>query len=240
VALPIFDSNNWTFEFGWIHPNDRDEDGRCYTEKVTYTNAKDILIDIEHGERSDNEVQNKVQRQLNENDDLRVWERSQTKIQDAPNFEKYRGAKYDDYHQAARNLVNAVGTSEDHELAEGLISEINMSQTILPAGQVLFHGRADKELSNGNRYPAFVSTSLDPIVALNSAKRRASAGGTRTVYILKTSGELKALWGQAGDSFEFELLLPVGLMVEETGVTKSDGGDLKVVEANIVDQNDLW
>ncbi|MBG6223436.1 MULTISPECIES: hypothetical protein [unclassified Janthinobacterium] len=55
-------------------------------------------------------------------------------------------------------------------------------------------------MHNNARYPSFVYTSLDPVVAMNSALRRAGmkqVNGPPVVYMLTLRDPLNAIWEMA-------------------------------------------
>src|SRR6185312_12924681 len=94
----------------------------------------------------------------------------------------------------------------------GLDAEIAASKIVLQPGQVLLHGRCDTDLVTKQPYPTYVSTTLNAVVACNSAFRRAGVdhvNGRPLVFVLTLRVPLPALWGQVGRSVEWELLLPL-------------------------------
>ncbi|MDX0973253.1 hypothetical protein GOL21_26625 [Sinorhizobium medicae] len=146
------------------------------------------------------------------------WARRRTLLKDLKYFPRYRRNEYDRYHAAARAASSGTADSSQASMVGGLDEEIENSRILVPAGQVLFHGRANDDLTALQPYPTYISTSLHPIIARNSAFRRAgekNKNGQPRVFVLTLKLPLPALWGQAGKSCEYELLLPRNLFVEE-------------------------
>jgi ABC-type uncharacterized transport system ATPase subunit len=108
-----------------------------------------------------------------------------------------------------------------------------MAGFMLPKGQKLFHGTANQVLKGSGRCAAFISTTLDPVVAVNHANKRThqNPGSRATVYLLSVQQPMPAFYGQAGKTAEFELLLPTMSTVVQTAVHSTDLFD--IVEANI-------
>ncbi|WOH66163.1 hypothetical protein [Bradyrhizobium sp. BWA-3-5] len=147
-----------------------------------------------------------------------AWKAKRAHLKDLKHFPQYRRRAFDLYHDAARAV--AAGTADEKQLAlvEGLAGEIAQSQIIIPAGQILFHGRADWLLAAQRPYPTFVSTSLHPVVARNRAFARTGIdmkNGKPLVCVLELKAPLPAMWGHVGKSQEYELLLTRNLTFKE-------------------------
>ncbi len=86
--------------------------------------------------------------------------------------------------------------------------EITACRVVVPAGQMLFHGRVDRELDELAPCPSFVSTPLDPTASIYHAiKRQQQRTGARTIlYALTLESPLPALWSNGGSLEEWELL----------------------------------
>jgi len=142
-----------------------------------------------------------------------------TRLGDARHFRAYRGKHYDAYKQAA--LARAAGTAPPAQLdlANGLTTEIAASRVIVPAGQLVLHGRSDRLPSSGPVYDAFLSTTLSPFVArLSAVRREQQLGGRQTIYLFTLARDLPAMWGHVGQSPEWELLFDAGLAVRQTSI----------------------
>lgn len=147
------------------------------------------------------------------------WRQARTRLNRLQHFPRYRRNEFDRYHDAARARAAGTASVDELELVEGLNAEVASSKVIVPAGQVLFHGRANSDLNELLPFPSFVSTSLNPVVARQSAFRRAGPEqqfGRPRVYVLTMAIASPALWGQTGRSCEYELLLPTGLTFSQT------------------------
>jgi hypothetical protein len=163
----------------------------------------------------------------------KAWKRARTLRRDLAHFRRYRRREYDIYHAAARAVAAKTADQRQIAMVQGLEGEINASKVRLPVGQTVFHGRADRKLTGPGPYPAFVSTSLHPIVALNHAFKRAGVKKNRpVVYVLTARVEVPTIWGHAGNTCEWELVLPPRLFVEQTSATTS--GEFDIIEAAIV------
>jgi hypothetical protein len=152
-------------------------------------------------------IQSGIGARLKTNTLAAEWKKARTYLKDLKHFPRYRGSKYDLYHAAARARWCSEATAKQLELANGLEAEIDSSQVILPSGQILFHGSANYDLTAVTPYPTFISTSLNPVVACNSALRRGGMNcknGLPAVYILTLQCDLPALSGQAGARLGFQ------------------------------------
>lgn len=176
-------------------------------------------------------IQTQTQDYLNQSPVVKTWKKARSLRKNTPHYNRYKVNRYDAYHNAARASFSGSATPKQQQLINGLSGEINASKTIAPAGQVLFHGRVDDELTTASPYPAFVSTSLDMIVARQSAIRRTThLGGF--IYVLSLARDMPVLWGQHRRTGEFELLLDCGLVFSISGAP-STAGPFTVIEATV-------
>jgi hypothetical protein len=223
----VIDQSNWEFEF-------RNPAGS--SRKLTFQTALD-LVHYLAGEQDDDfiRMQGRIANRIKDNPVARQWKSKRNFLKDLKHFPRYRGKHYDLYHNAARGRHHGTASAGQLSLVNGLEAEINGSNIIVPGGQILFHGRANLDLTSLQPYPSFVSTSLCPIVARQSAIRRAGvnrANGLPVVYVLTLRSPMPALWGQAGNSSEYELLLRPGLTC--TGRGRKSGVNFDVIEADVM------
>jgi hypothetical protein len=222
----LVDMNNWEFVFKSYSPVKTEPDRR-----LSFPTAFDLAKHLADDDQDAfTVIHSKIEKRLDLDPVVRNWSKDRSLLKNLEHFPRYRRKHYDTYHAAARALAAGTAAPTQESLVRGLQSEIDASRTIARAGQVLFHGRADQELTNGRCYPSFISTSLNLVVARNSAFRRASKGGSPTLYIITLQSDMPTLWGQAGKSCEYEVLLPRGLKCERSRVYK--GSNFEVVEAN--------
>ncbi len=117
-------------------------------------------------------------------------------------------------------------------MVNGLNSEVGASRVIVPAGQIVFHGRADLDLHAAPTYPSFVSTSLEPTVSIyHAVKRGLKSKSHLVIYLLVLTNPLPAIWGNGGIFEEWELLLKSDLACAH--VQTHPGTYFDVVVANI-------
>jgi hypothetical protein len=179
-------------------------------------------------------MQSRIANSIDSHPATKAWKQARTLLKDLVHFQRYRRKDFDLYHTAARAVQANNATAEQQTCAKGLIAEIEASRVCVPVGQTLFHGRANRELSNQQHYPAFISTSLNPVVARQSAFRRAGKNlknGRPVVYVLSTRCTLPALWGGSQNSAEYELLFRPMLTCSE--VACHQGRKFDVVDAEI-------
>lgn len=222
----MIDQSNWEFEFG---------DPAGSSRKLTFQTALDLVHYLADEQDDDfTRMQGRIASRIKDNPVAHQWKAKRNFLKDLRHFPRYRGKHYDLYHDAARGRHHGTASAAQLSLANGLEAEINGSSIILPSGQILFHGRANLDLTNQQPYPSFVSTSLSPIVARQSAIRRAGvnqANGSPVVYVLTLRNSMPALWGQTGNSSEYELLLRPGLTC--TARSRKSGVNFDVIEADI-------
>lgn len=221
-ALPVIDLQSWALDLR--------------SAKLRCTTALDLLRAIIPTTDLWPVVQGAIQGRLSADRDRLTWRRERPNIGKLQHYKRYRktGA-FDDYHAAARALVAGKPmTTLQSRQAAGLQGEITTNGILLPVGQSLFHGRADRELDSAKPYPAFVSTTLDPIVALNSAIRRSlpRPGSTPTVYVLTLRRSVPGLFAQTGKRGEWEVTLGYGANVRATAVYSVS--NFLLIQADIV------
>lgn len=201
-------------------------------EEFNFAENRDLLTYLSEDIDRRGWLQRAIDGELSASPVVKRWNKLRTKFSELPHFTRYRRRDYDQYHAAARAKARNCATEEQIELVDGLTEEIDRSQVLLSKGQSLFHGRADPDLAAQVPYPSFISTSLNPIVAVNSSFRRKCQGQEHCVYILTLEVDLPALWGHYRNSVEWELLLPPLLEVRET--SRYQESHFTVVEALIV------
>jgi hypothetical protein len=171
---------------------------------------------------------------LKSNPVVKEFKRTRSKLKNLTHFPKYRSRFHKQYHEAAKAVASNSASKNQTKLVQGLDNEIGTSKTILSAGQVLFHGCERCVLCDSSINPTYVSATLHPIVARNSAYRRAGENQTHgkpTVCVIRLQHEQKALWGQTGKSCEYELLLPRKLRIQK--ITEISGKDFDIAEVAI-------
>lgn len=222
ATLPVISLENWAIDL--------------HSAVLRCTTGLDLLRSIVPRTDLWPAVQGAIQDRLAADRDRLAWRRLRPKIGKLQHYKRYRKTSaYDDYHAAARALVAGQPvTASQSQMAAGLQGEITASGILLPVRQTLFHGRADRELDSAKPYPAFVSTTLDPIVALNSALRRSlpKPGSTPIVYVLTLRRSIPGLFAQSGKLGEWEVTLGYGATVNATAL--HNAGNFLLIEADIV------
>lgn len=232
--VSIIDLSNWEFQPTW---SQRDRIlGKPRRPTLAFSTSIDLLRYLSDDDQGNETwIQGCIDARIKADSIARAWKRMRTYLKDLDHFPKYRKSEYDRYHAAAQAQSRGVATSQELHLASGLEAEIDASKIMVPPGQVLFHGRADHDLSDLRPYPRFVSTSLNPIVARQSGFRRSGkdqVNGRPVVYVLALDCPLRALWGQTGASVEYELLLAPMLTIDVTD--QYIGSAFDVVDAKVV------
>jgi hypothetical protein len=237
IAVPI-DVSNWHFEYQNATPIQK---ALCIQNLSAIANPKvfdfpDANSLLQHldgpGDGDRSRFQSSVSDRLRKDPNVRAIIKKRTLLKNLRHFPSYRSKQYNIYHDSAHRVMDGTATDRDKQLVDGLDMEIAASKILLDSGQLLFHGRCNEQILRPSPYPSFVSTTLDPIVAPNSAYRRAGihfANGRPIIFILKLSGPLRALWGHVGKSKEWELLLPRRLCWRETD--RSSGNTFDIVHA---------
>ncbi|MCO5160078.1 MAG: hypothetical protein M9939_03010 [Mesorhizobium sp.] len=235
------DVSSWHFEYQHDTPfhrafRDYDPSPAPEPESFDFPNADALLRHLDGpGDDDRSRFKNSIDERLRRDPDVAIVMAARTPLKELKHFRAYRGNHYDKYHNAARRISCGNGSEKDQRLIDGLDAEISKSKILLAPGQILFHGRSNDLLVTEHPYPSYVSATLDPIVALNSAYRRAGTNGVNgrlIVFVLETRVPLRALWGHVGQSAEWELLLPRGIDWAET--TRWSGNAFDVVHAAAV------
>lgn len=234
--MPIIDLSNWRFSLGGSLPQFA---GTAHFEPpliLALETPADLLrhlADADEGE--DTAYQNQIQARLSNDPEARAWHRRRTPFGTTLHFNRYRDtAHYETYHDAAIALAQGTASSLQRDMVSGLNAEIRASNVVVPAGQVVFHGRGDLRLHSDTPYPTFISTSLDPTVCLWHARKRANhrrSTARAVIYSLTLRDDLPAMWGQGGNRDEWELLLQSDLTCAQTA--RHAGKRFDVIEATI-------
>jgi hypothetical protein len=145
----------------------------------------------DHDDTHDSAIQHQIQRRLDGDAAAQLFHRQRTPLRTLTHFRKYRQTEhYDRYYAAADAVLHGHATQKQKKMVEGLDDEIAASAVVVPAGQMLFHGRGDPALHELSPYPSFVSTSLDPSVcAWHATKRRIQRGSEAKALDLRTDIE---------------------------------------------------
>lgn len=219
------DVSSW--HFNYRHDTDLDRAIRAHDpsfasgpESFRFPDTDALLQHLDESEDDDRpRFQQSIEERLKGDPNVKAIKRARTPLKDLKHFSAYRKNQYDKYHNAARCVAGGTATTKDRQLVDGLDAEVAASRISLDPGQILFHGRCNDLLVTNHPYSSYVSTTLDPIVALNSAYRRAGnryAHGRPIVLVLKLCVPLRALCGHVGKSHEWELFLPRGIDWKET------------------------
>ena len=232
--MRIIDMNRWCFELGGGHPLLVAQGHAPAPTILQFPTALDVLKYLANDGTWQSEIQSGIDRRLKADSEVKSWHRQRDSLMHLCHFRKYKGKHYDVYHDAARGVVNETATVKQTLMANGLNHEISASKMVVPQGQLLFHGRADQALTATPIYPTFISTSLDPVVAICSALRRSgvrAANGNPLVYVLTVRHPLRAIWGNGGKPHEWEVLLQSGLKCQSP--TVHQGSRFDVIEATV-------
>lgn len=234
MAMSIIDLTNWSFELGGGSSVLVAHGLAPPPNVLQFPTVLDLLKCLANDGTCQAEIQNSISRRLKADPEAKSWHRQRDYLKNLLHFPRYKGRDYDNYHDAARNLACGISTAQQTSMVNGLNSEIAKSKVIVPQGQLLFHGRADQALTATASYPTFISTSLDPVVAICSALRRAgdvTKSGHPTVYMLTTRDPLPAMWGNGGKPHEWEVLLQTNLSCRPE--TTHHGSRFDIVEATV-------
>lgn len=237
----LIDVSSWHFEYRHDTPLDRalrahDPSLVPGPELFDFPDTNALLRHLDGvGDSDRSRFQGSIEKRLIKDSNVKSTKAARTLLKDLKHFPAYRGSQYDKYHDAARRISRGAATIKDKRLVNGLDAEVAASRISLDPGQILFHGRCNELLVTEHPYSSYVSATLNPIVALNSAYRRAGIGcvnGRPIVLVLKLCVALRALWGHVGKSHEWELFLPRGIDWKETG--RQSGEAFDVVHATAV------
>lgn len=189
----------------------------------------------DHDDTHDSAIQRQIQHRLKGDAVALLLHRQRSHLRLLPHFRKYRQTDhYERYHAAADAVLHGHASSKQMTMVQGLDNEIASSAVVVPAGQMLFHGRGDPALHDSSPYPTFVSTSLDPIVCAWHAVKRKIQGGSKAkalIYALTLNEPLPAIWGNGGRLKEWELLLPRNLTCIAAAIHRRQRFD--VIEATL-------
>jgi hypothetical protein len=160
--------------------------------------------------------QSRISRDLDANPICSAWSDARGPQDPASHFRLYQETSYDEYHISAERVLgqSVQCSSEDERRFNGLVTEIQQSQISTPSGMIVFHGGASVISGPATSRTRFLSTSLDPVVAINSALRRAfdptslqeDPTLTKQIYMFEIQGSLPLLWGHYDGSHEYEIL----------------------------------
>jgi len=239
LALPTI-SIKLTFESA-VSPQALAINPSAQPRRMQFGSALDLLrhLAVKTDDRSF--VQRLGQDSLQRNPSFLSWKALRTPLRAALHFRRYRQASFDNYHEASRALALGKATPEQECLARGLAGEISGSHVKIPRGQTLFHGRADDLIGGGVRLRSFLSTSLCPVVAINSAVRRAHQTKQRPrVHIISCTAEIPALWGHTNKSAELELLVSAGALFGNVAVHTQRNWTFDIAEAELAGIHHIW
>lgn len=231
--MMVVDLSHWVFSIWGGHLALKGTPHYSESEMLNFADSFDLLLHLAADRTCESSIQNQVRRRLKEDPVAQQWHKQRTRLKSLAHFTKYReNGHYETYHDAARATALGTHTPEQQIMADGLNAEIGASAIVVPAGQIVFHGRADLDLHMSPPYPSFISTSLDPTVSVYHAIKRGLKTNTRPfVYVLTLTDPLHAIWGNGGSLDEWELLLKSGLAC--TQVQSHPGTNFDVVIANI-------
>lgn len=221
--------SGWGFTVGGGHPALVAIGHAPPQRPLAFATHLDLLA---HMAANDDPPRSQLDSRLEREADVLAWRKVYTRLKNAPHFRSYRGRAYERYRLGSIAVANGSASARQAAWVAGLQAEIAASRVIVPAGQIVFHGRADQDLTAAQPYAAFVSTTINPIVARKSAMRRALQGGRQMIYALTLTRDLPALWGHVGNSGEWELLLSAGLTF--AALATHPGRDFDVVEASVI------
>lgn len=233
--MPTIDLCNWCFSLGGSPAQLAGTEHYQPPDTVEIGTPIELLKRLSNDATHETAIQNQIQQRLKSDPKARDWHAQRTRIGATTHFKAYRrNPRYEQYHAAARAVATGKATSDQQGMVSGLDGEIGASKIVVPAGQVLFHGRGDMHLHEQQPYPTFVSASLDPTVCSYHATKRKLQNGMdakAVIYLLTLRDALPAMWGNGGDLDEWELLLQSGLTCTMTAV--HDGQRFDIVEATI-------
>lgn len=222
--------SNWNFEVGG---NLLGTPLQTLPTYHPYPSSLDVLIELSNSNQYLTPFQDQIRDRLRQDQTAKLWHKNRTLLKSLPHFRRYRGSDYEMYHKAARAIASGNATQKQFTLVNGLDNEISASNVIIPAGQIVFHGRCDNELHQlPGPFPSFISTSLDLACArshIEPVNNRTL--GSKSVYMLTLQNPLPAIWGGGGQLEEWELLFGTKL---RCSITKIHTGILfDVIEATL-------
>lgn len=203
-------------------------------ETFEFSTAIELLKYLAQDDTHQGAFQNRIQKRLRADPIAKKWHKQRTPIGKTTHFRSYRrNSSYQTYHDAAAAIASGHATAAQQELVQGLNAEIASSGVVVPVGQMLFHGRGDRNLDALAPYPSFVSTSLDATVSIHHAIKRQlqRTGACATIYALTLDSPLPAMWGNGGSLDEWELLLQTRLTCTVT--QQHAQGSFHIIEATL-------
>jgi hypothetical protein len=208
----------------------------------TFNQPLEVLDYVARHPHAESNIQGDVHSQLERDPNFKQWRSLRTLRRKTPHFRRYRVGEFDKYHQASSALAEKRATSGQEALARGLGQEILGSRLTVPPGQMLFHGRADGVIHPGFILTTFLSTSFCPVIALNSARRRAGypQRSRSCVYILSSEERVPIHWGQSGNTAEYEILFCAGMSFRRVVRHSSLAWPFDVIEASLGDRRSIW
>ncbi|MEO9863722.1 MAG: hypothetical protein ABJZ83_05230 [Yoonia sp.] len=220
------------------------EAGETDSESYEFSTEWDLLLELSGPLLDDRGTfQNYISRALDDCPICASWTKRRTPITEASHFTKYQETDYDLYHRSARSVLQNLKTTSalDGERYAGLCEEIAGSGVRVSKGQLLFHGRAIGKEGREFHETKFLSTSLDPVVAINSSLRRAfdperleeDKNRSKEVLMIELEKDRLAIWGQYEGSFEREVLLCPPYTFEE--VAKERIGEITLMHVLLKD-----
>ena len=233
--MSIVNLSDWRFEFSNSSIVDEAQGITRSPTILSFPTSADLVEYLANEKKDDYcRIHSVIQERLDFDPVVAEWKRTRSLLKNLDHFPNYRRSKSKQYHRAAVARHQGLATQHQLDLVAGLEKEIKESRTKILPGQILFHGSCNASLISGNTYPTFVSASLHAVVARYHAYSSAGANfrnGTPTVYVLTMCVMSSALWGHAGKSNEYELLLPTSLTCRQT--KQYSGANFDVIEAEV-------
>lgn len=164
--MPHVNQSNWEFFIGKSSISSSGRHIDTQTTPLAFATSVELLRYLADGANDYlTPIQNQIKARIKSDSVASDWARKRALLKNLSHFPKYRKSSFDVYHDAARARLQGQATPKQLALANGLDAEIKASRIVVPSGQIVFHGRADRALTDMPTYPSFISTSLDPVVA---------------------------------------------------------------------------
>ena len=161
TTMATIDLCNWHFSVGGSLAQFAGTEHYKAPDTVEMSTPVELLRRLSNDATHETAMQRQIQRRLKTDPTAKKWHAQRTRIGSTSHFKAYRkNPNYEHYHSAARAVATGHATSDQHEMTSGLDGEIGASKIVVPAGQILFHGRGDMQLHELQPYPTFISTSL--------------------------------------------------------------------------------
>ncbi len=198
--------------------------GHCYpwpdkieTTVQCYQSEWELLTSLAGSQLEERgQFQRIIARALDHDPICKSWFKERAPRKSQPHFLKYQQSEYETYHEAAGRVLGGRPDTDDtdHARFNGLIAEIQASGVVTACGAIVFHGRVRKGSICSTAQHGFLSTSLDPVVAINSAFRRGfdakicdqDPSLQKQILMIELAHDMPAIWGQYTQSHEYELL----------------------------------